>query len=416
MVRNKMIPVAKPFLGSQEIDAVAKTIQSGWVTQGPKVLEFENQFAAKVNSPFACAVSNCTTALHLSLLAVGVKPGDVVITVSHSFIATANAIRHCSAEAVFVDIDIDTFNISVEKLKECLARHCARRGRNLIYKHTDKIVSKASPLFYIPRKKRGKVAAILVVHQMGLPADMKNILSLAKKYRLPVVEDAACAIGSEISLTAGKSWEKIGAPLADAAVFSFHPRKIITTGDGGMITTKQKNYDARFRRLRHHGMNISDLKRHQAKSVIQEEYVETAYNYRLTDIQASVGIEQLKRLDEIIRRRRELARYYLENLKSVSWLALPPEPVYAKTNWQSFCVRVLKNAPLRRDKIMQKLLDQGISTRAGIMNAHQQKPYRNAHWKLPASEQANQQGIILPLYHTMTIADCELVVSALRNI
>lgn len=256
------IPIAKPLLGEEEAAAAHRCILTGWVTQGPEVAAFERDWCEMTGAPHACAVSNCTTALHLALLAVGVKPGDEVITVSHSFIATANSIRCCGATPVFADIEPGTFNIDPKLIESAIA----------------------------PKTK-----AILVVHQMGMPCDMAAIMPIARKHGLKVVEDAACAIGSEIQWEG--VWQKIGNPIGDAVCFSLHPRKIITTGDGGMITTASAGMDAQFRLLRQHGMSVSDRVRHGSSQVIFEEYPILGFNYRMTDPQAAIGREQVKRLD-----------------------------------------------------------------------------------------------------------------------
>ncbi|MFC1620972.1 DegT/DnrJ/EryC1/StrS family aminotransferase [Candidatus Omnitrophota bacterium] len=382
-----MIDFAKPFLGEEEAAAARETILSAWVTQGPKVKEFEETFASYVGSKYACAVSSCTSALHLALIAAGVKPGDAVITVSHSFIATANSIRHCNAEPVFVDIDIDTFNMSPASLEKCLRENCGTRN----------------------------VAAIMPVHQMGMPCDLKPILALACKFNLPVIEDAACAAGSEISIDNKKTLEKIGRPHGDIACFSFHPRKVITTGEGGMITTNNPDYDKKIRLLRHHGMNISDLLRHSAKKVIFEEYITPGYNYRMSDIQAAIGIVQLKRLPEILSKRKELANLYAEGLKDVSWLKLPHEPLYCRTNWQSYPARLLDNSPMKRDKLMQYLLDAGISTRRGIMNIHQEPAYAS-NITLHNSELARDTVILLPLFYEIKYEQVEKIIDVIKNV
>ncbi|PMB41957.1 aminotransferase DegT, partial [Fischerella thermalis CCMEE 5319] len=325
------IPIAKPWMGESEAEAARRAIMSGWVTQGPEVAAFEQDFAAYVGAKYACAVSNCTTALHLALLAVGVQPGDEVITVSHSYIATANSIRYCGAIPVFVDIEPQTYNINPMLIEDSVSDRL-RCG--------------------IAERTR----AILIVHQMGMPCDLKAILDIARSHNLPVIEDAACAIGSEI-LWDGQ-WEKIGKPHGDIACFSFHPRKVITTGDGGMLTTNNPEWDKQFRLWRQHGMSVPDTVRHGAKQVIFESYPMLGYNYRMTDIQAAVGREQLKRLPEIVERRRYLAQRYQEMLADVPGLKLPTEPAWAKSNWQSYCVRLPQKSDQRQ--VMQTMLDAGI--------------------------------------------------------
>jgi perosamine synthetase len=376
-----MIPIAKPFLGEPEAAAARRVILSGWTTQGPEVAAFEREFAACVGAPHACAVSSCTTALHLALLAAGVGPGDEVITVSHSYIATANSVRYCGATPVFVDITSDQFNIDPDLIEAAI-----------------------TPL----------TRAILCVHQIGMPCDLARIVPLAKKNSLPLIEDAACAIGSEI-LWNGR-WERIGRPHGDVACFSFHPRKILSTGDGGMITTRHQEWDARFRLLRQHGMAIPDTVRHSSNTVIFESYPEIGFNYRMTDIQAAVGREQLKRLPELLGRRREIAALYPALLGDVPELRLPSEPEWARSNWQSYCVRLPKGCG--QTQVMQELLDQGIATRRGIMCAHREPAYQVQSWRsvgsLSESERAQEECILLPLYHQLTREEQQSIASKLR--
>ncbi len=393
MPPKEFIPVARPNLGQEEVSAAGRAILSGWVTQGPEVAAFEREFAEYVGTPHACAVSSCTTALHLALLAMGVRTGDEVITVSHSYIATANSIRYCGAMPVFVDIEPDTFNVDPRKIASAISE---------------------------------KTRAILCVHQMGMPCDLRAILSIGKEHGVPVVEDAACAVGSEILWD--RQWQKIGKPHGDVACFSFHPRKLLTTGDGGMLTTANPDLDRRFRLWRQHGMSVPDAVRHSSPQVVFESYPELGFNYRMTDIQAAIGREQLKRLPDLLAARRQMVACYRDRLSDIPGLALPAEPVWARTNWQSYCVRLPQGADQRR--VMQQLLDQGIATRRGIMCAHLEPSYQAPRtWRcadvecspegncpnLAESERAQREGILLPLFPQMTAEQQRQVADALRQ-
>ncbi len=416
-----MIPITKPFLSEEEARAASSAVLSGWVTQGPKVKEFEDAFARYVGAEHACAVSNCTAALHVALFAVGVQPGDVVVTVSHSFIATANVVRHCCAEPVFIDIDPSTYNMDPGALERCLAEECEARGNVLYYRNVDSLVGEKSPLFpfFGPGGKRpdsaGRVAAVLIAHQMGMPCNMERIKRIAERFNVRVIEDAACAIGSEVSFDGGKSWEKIGRPHGDVACFSFHPRKVITTGEGGMITTKDPGLDAKFRLLRHHGMTVSDTARHSAGSVIFEEYAMTAFNYRMTDIQAAIGIEQLKKIDVIIDERRRLAEEYNRALGQLDGFVIPVDREYTKTNRQSYPLMIEECSDVEQVSFMQKLLDNGITTRRGIMNAHQEPPYSDIRWRLEASERARDAVVLLPLYNGLRKDEQDHVIKTIKE-
>lgn len=366
------IPITKPYFTEAEERAVAEVLRSGWTAQGPKVAEFERRVADYVGAEHAVATTSCTTALHLSLLALGIGPGDKVIIPSFTFIATANAVMYCGAKPVFVDIDPATYNIDPERIEAAIT---------------------------------SETKAIIAVDQVGLAADLDAIFAIANKYDVPVIEDAACAIGAEYR---GK---KVGS-RALLCCFSFHPRKIINTGEGGMVTTSNVKLAEKIKKLRHHGMSITDLERHRAKKVLIEEYPVVGYNYRMTDVQAAIGIEQMKKLDTIVDRRRALAKRYTNALGNVKWLEPPCEPKYAKPTYQSYMVRVTESAPITRNQLMDYLLGQGITTRRGIMAVHREAPYRKAAARavLSETERATDQCIILPLYPQMTEPEQDYVI------
>lgn len=391
MNRPPTIPIARPEHDEREADAVRRVLASGWWTQGPEVESFEREFAALVGAPNACAVSSGTAALHLALVVAGINPGDEVITVSHSFIATASTIRYCGARPVFVDIEPATFNIDPRLIEAAIT---------------------------------GRTRAIVCVHQIGMPCDLAALIPIARRHGLVLIEDAACAAGSEICLNG--QWERIGRPHGDLACFSFHPRKVLSTGDGGMVTTANDDWDTQLRRLRHHGMDVTGHARHVAPQVITESYEVLGYNYRLTDVQAAIGRVQLAKLPDIIGRRRALARRYRALLGDLPALTLPCEPQWARSNWQSFAVRL--SAGVDQRTTMQSLLDCGIATRRGVMNAHREPAYPRGTWscvaecsdcadhscrRLRHSEEAQDRTLLLPLFASLSEVEQDRVVAAL---
>jgi perosamine synthetase len=371
-----MIPIAKPYLTKEDAQSAYDTILTGWITQGPRVLEFEEKFAKYVGSKFAVAVSNCTTALHLSMIVAGIKEGDEVICPSMSYIATANSIKYVGATPVFAEVGED-YNIDA--------------------KHTESLIT-------------SKTKAILIVHQIGFPADIDAFKDICNRHNLILIEDAACAAGSSYK---GK---KIGSH-SDLVCFSFHPRKVISTGDGGMITTNNPEYNERLRLLRQHGMSVNDRVRHSSSKVIFEDHLEVGYNYRMTDIQAAVGIKQLEKLDWIVQERRKIAEYYLGKLKDVPNIRLPKESSNTYINWQSFSIYLLPSAQISRNKLMQKLLDEGIASRRGVMCSHRETAYKEEckFLQLPFSEDLQDNSIVIPLYIPMEIADVDKVVTFLKK-
>jgi perosamine synthetase len=373
-----MIPIAKPYLTQEEAQAAYDTILTGWITQGPKVQEFEEKFAAYTGARYAVAVSNCTTALHLALIVAGIGAGEEVICPSMSYIATANAIKYVGATPVFADVRPETYNLDVADVEKRI---------------TD------------------STSAILLVHQIGMPADIDAFQQLCDKYNLKLIEDAACAAG------AAYKGRKIGAH-SELVCFSFHPRKVISTGDGGMITTNRADYCERLRLLRQHGMSVNDRVRHEASKIIFEDHVELGYNYRMTDIQAAVGIKQLEKLDWLVEQRRMVAAAYNQGFRDMECLRLPLEEEGYLSNYQSYSIYLKPSCPVPRNAFMQQLLDKGIASRRGIMNAHRETAYKHSleHAGLEVSEDLQDNAILLPLYVPMAEEEIKYVIACVRRI
>jgi perosamine synthetase len=379
------IPIARPLFGPEELAAVAKPLESGWIVQGPYVAEFERRFGAFVGTPHAVACSNGTTALHLANAAMRLGDGDEVIVPSFTWIATANAVVYCGARPVFCDIELSTFNIDPAAIEACIT----------------------------PRTK-----GIVPVHLFGLCAEMDPILELAKKYNLWVVEDAACGFG-------GTYHGRQAGTLAETACFSFHPRKSITTGEGGMVTTSRADVAKAVRSMRDHGVAA----REDEPSFLLPDYDELGFNYRLTDLQAAIGCAQLDRAEFILGQRRLRARLYDEALASLGWLRTPVVPPHMKHGYQAYVCLFAPEEPsivnvdaleARRNTLMTKLDERGIATRQGTHAPVLRKLYRERFGVDPAAFPnavlAEKLSLALPLYPQMTDEEQGRVVDALREI
>jgi dTDP-4-amino-4,6-dideoxygalactose transaminase len=369
------IPVMRPWLGEEEAQAAAAAVASGWVAQGPRVAQFEAAFAEAIGVGHAVAVSSCTTALHLALIAAGIGPGDEVVAPSLSFIATMNAARYVGADPVFADVDPATLNLVPATIEPRLT---------------------------------GKTRAVIVADQAGVPADLDAIRALCEPRGVAVIEDAACAAGAVYR-------DRPAGATASLATFSFHPRKLLTTGEGGMITTPDADVAARLRRLREHGMSVGAAERHASQQPVIESYLEVGYNYRMTDVQAAIGLVQLAKLGRQIERRRELAARYQELLAGIPGLVTVRDPGYGTTNYQSFWVQLPDGFPVSRDDLLRMLADAGVSARRGIMAAHLEPAYAGFLCPpLPVTERVTAGSLILPLFHELTADEQDLVVSVVH--
>src|SRR6266849_2315007 len=369
------VPITKPALGEEEARAPFDSTKSGWVTQGPKVAEFEHAVAAYVGAKHGIATTSCTTGLHLALATIGVGPGDEVIVPSFTFIASANAILYTGATVVFCEIDPRTFNADPADIEKRITK---------------------------------KTKAIMPVDQIGLGCDIDAINDIAKRHGIDVVEDAAPTIGGTYK------GRRVGSN-AHQTVFSFHPRKVITTGEGGMITTDDDALADKARKLRAHAMSVSDLDRHKADRPILEEYHELGFNYRMTDIQASIGLVQIRRLDELLRIRVAKADRYGRELSDLKKLRTPSTPPYATHTYQSYCPDLARSVD--RDDLMARLLRRGVATRRGVMASHLEKVYRDRVGKvsLPITEEKARSTMLIPLFATMTDDDQNYVIESLRE-
>jgi len=369
------INVMQPWLGEDEVAAVTEVLRSGWVAQGPRVKAFEDAFAVRQQSVYAVAVSSCTTALHLALYVAGVGPGDEVVVPSFSFIATTNAVRYVGAHPVFADVDATTGNITAETVEP----HLTQRTK-----------------------------AVIAVDQGGVPVDLDPLRAVCDARGILVLEDAACGAGSTYR----------GRPVAagaEMAAWSFHPRKLLTTGEGGMLTFAREDWSVRARHLREHAMSVSAADRHASTMAPPETYDEVGFNFRMTDLQAAVGLVQLGKLDVIIARRRAIAARYQDAIAPIAGLRAVADPEYGTGNYQSFWVEVGADYPLDREGLLAALADAGISARRGIMAAHRQPPYRHLPADLPVTERLTDGTLILPVFHQLADADQDRVIAVLTG-
>jgi dTDP-4-amino-4,6-dideoxygalactose transaminase len=373
----RFVPIAKPCFGEEEERKILEALRSGWVTQGPRVAEFEARFAAAVGAKAAVAVSSATAALFLSLHAIGIGPGDEVVVPSLTFIASVNPIVHVGAVPVFVDVDPRTYNLD----PAAVAAAFTRRTR-----------------------------AVMLVHQLGLPADLDAVQEAADSRGIPVIEDSACAVGSRYK-------ERPVGSSGNLNCFSFHPRKVLVTGEGGMIATGDPVLAGRLRRLRHQGMSISDVDRHGADRVITEAYPEVGYNFRLSDLHAAVGLAQLEKLAAFVERRRALATNYDRALEELAELVTPHVPGFAEPNYQSYIVRLHGGDRSARDALLDGMLHRGVATRRGLMAVHREASHPNPRisGSLEHTERAEAETFILPVYPDLSDDDQRFVVNALRE-
>jgi perosamine synthetase len=371
------IPFARPEFDEAELRAVGDVLRAGWVAQGPAVARFEQMFAERVGARHAVATSSCTTALHLALVLAGVQPGDEVICPSYTFIATANVILYAGATPVFADIEADTWNIDPEDVR---------------------------------RRISARTKAIIPVHQVGLAADLNRLLPLAAR-GITIVEDAACGVGSTYG----------GQPIgshSDLVCFSFHPRKSISTGEGGMLATSDAGLAERARRLRSHGASVSAVSRHEAKGTVFEEYRELGFNYRMSDVQAAIGIVQLGKLDGLLARRRAIADRYDAAFRQLAELQVPARPSYAEHAFQSYGVLLTDACKVDRDQLLRALVDRGISCRRGIPPIHREPLYQERFGpaSLPVTEVVASRSLFLPMFASLTGADQDRVIDVVTDV
>lgn len=389
------IPITKTIFGDEEKEAIVKPLETGWVVQGPNVAKFQNMFADFTGSKYAHAASNCTTALHLGLEAMDITKGDKVIVPSFTYVASANAVEYTGAEVVFCDIDLKTFNIDETKLEEMI-------------------------------KNDNSIKAIMPVNLFGLCANMPYIMELAKKYNLKVIEDSACGFDGWIG-------DKHSGTFGDCGCFSFHPRKSICTGEGGMLITDDEDIANKVSQLKDHGASKSDLQRHKEKGgSLLPDFTMRGYNYRMTDMQGALGVCQMDRKEYIMNGRREVASKYDEVLKDISQLVSPYIPENYKHGYQSYvCIftdgedisnltkEQIDRINIKRNIFMEKLEEMTIATRQGTHAVHTLGYYKNKNnfkdEDFLMSYAADRLSIALPLYAGMSDAEFDYVITNIKE-
>jgi len=392
------IPITKPSFGTEETAAVASVLDSGWVVQGPRVAEFERLFSEFTGAGYARAVSNCTAALHLALESLGVGEGDTVIVPAFTYVASANAVEYTGAEPLFCDIDLATFNIDVGQMRALLADD-----------------------------REGRIKAIMPVHLFGLCAAMPEIMEIAARYGVKVVEDSACGFDAWIG---GRHSGTFG----DAGCFSFHPRKSLTTGEGGMVITSSEEIAGRIAMLRDHGAGVSDLKRHlEEGGSLLPPFEARGYNYRMTDMQGAIGVCQMEKAAEIQAKRRAVAERYDERLKEVDILTTPVTPDGYTHGYQSYVclftggealstlnMEKIDDLNLDRNRLMNRLEKQGIATRQGTHALHT-LGYYSRRYELTTEDYINSYAadrlsIAIPLYASMSEEEQEYVIENVKAV
>jgi perosamine synthetase len=373
---ERPIAFSRPYLGEEEVQAAAAVLRSGWIVGGSRLAAFERRFAELCGAAEAVGVSSWTTGGFLVLHSLGIGPGDEVIVPSLTFIASVNVIRHVGATPVFADVDPATYNIDPAD---------------------------------VARKITERTRAILPVDQIGLPCDIDSINAIAARYGIRVIDDAACAFGS-------RNRNRPVGSLTEVTIFSLHARKVVTTGEGGMIVTNDHMLAERLRRLRHQGMSLSDFARHGATPTVFESYPEIGYNFRITDIQAAIGLAQLDRLDDLLARRRAVSERYQRALAGHPVFIPPHVPAGLAPNWQSYQIALRSDAPVTRNVVMDRLHAMGIPTRRGVMASHLEPPYAASGAALPNTERLVATTLQLPMHPALGPVQQDRVLAALEAV